>query len=305
VNNKIKCLEYQPPINASILRVRFYSYTSVHSTTRFVLHYSTVLVDPSAPCPGLPPSEAWHHVSAVVNVSDPLSARLSLYINGSLVASSQGLLYSPSGLAVTGDMGLAIGRADTARAPPLIGGVLSNYIDTTFIRRGADTFWFGGLDEIRIWNRSLAGPDVSASFNSSCASQGMVGVGPAEGPSSPLVCFGFEDLWVGGDAAGFRDSGTEDGAQLVPVVGDRNTAWCETRGDEGQLMSQFGRASRAQNENGQSWGFCTNKPQVPGLGFNYSESALLHFQMRDVKTLPELPGCGEVPIIFSSNRAEK
>jgi hypothetical protein len=305
-SNKAKCLEYLPPVDASILRVRFLSQTSVHSSSRFLLHYSTVPLDPKASCLGLPRSDAWHHVSAVIDVSDPVYARLSLYINGSLVASSSGPLKSPSNLAISGDMGLTIGRPDTTRAPPWMGGMLSNEPQAylLWIHRGEDSFWAGGLDEIRIWNRSLTDAEISAGFNSSCARS----AGPATvagNLTGPLVCFGFEDVWDGGTAAGFRDTGVVEGAQMVPVVGDRHTAWCETRGDHGQLMSQYSSGSRTANENGQSWGFCTNKPQVPGLGFNYSESALLQFRMKHVTMLPQIPGCGEAAVIFSSNRARK
>jgi hypothetical protein len=298
--NETRCLEHLPPIDASIIRIRFFSQTSVHSTARFVLHYS---VDPPGhgprgPCPGLSSSDAWHHVSAVVDVSGELAlVRLSLYLNGSLVARSVEPLKSASGLAITGAMGLTIGRADTARPPPWIGGMISNELPTH--HRGADSFWFGGLDEIRIWNRSLTNLDISAGFNSSCA-RSLAG-----NPSGPLVCFGFEDPFDGAITAGFRDSGTEGGAMLVPVVGDRHMAWCETRGDQGQLMSQFSPASRTTNSNRQSWGFCTDKPLVPGLGFNYLESTLQQFRMNKVTILSQVPGCGEVPVIFSSNRAER
>jgi hypothetical protein len=166
---------------------------------------------------------------------------------------------------------------------------------------GEDSFWAGGLDEIRIWNRSLTNADIRAGFNSSCSHS----AGPAGNLTGPLVCFGFEDDWDGGTAPGFRDTGTIGGTPMVPVVGDRHTEWCETRGDQGQVMSQYSPASRKDNPNGQSWGFCTNKPQVPGLGFKYSESELLQLSLKNVTMLPQVPGCGEVPVIFSSNRAEK
>jgi hypothetical protein len=208
-----------------------------------------------------------------------------------------------SGLAIAGDMGLAIGRPDTTRAPPWIGGIFasqpSDYLQ--WIHRGQDSFWNGGLDEIRIWNRSLTDAEISKGFKSSCATSD----GPPTNPTVPLVCFGFEDVWEGSIAAGFRDTGAAGGAKMVPVVGDRHTTWCETRDDQGQLMSQYSLGSRAANKNGQSWGFCTDKPQVPGLGFDYSESALFQFRMSNVSILPQLPGCGDVPVIFSSNSAVK
>jgi hypothetical protein len=296
------CLEYYLPVDASILRVRFFSQTSVHSTARFVLHYSVDLPDPSVPCSGLSPSDAWHHISAVVDVSEPAYARLSLYLNGSLVATSVEPLVSASGLAISGEMGLAIGRADTARPPPWIGVVVSN--DLQALHRGADSFWFGGLDEIRIWNQSLTELHISASFNTSCAWPGD----PRWNLSGPLVCFGFEDSLEGRTAteAGFRDAGIEGGAMLVPVAGDKHMAWCETRGDQGQLMSQFSSASiSTANSNRQSWGFCSDRPRVPGLGFNYLESALQQARVTNVKKLAQVPGCGEVPVIFWANRAEK
>ena len=301
--NKAKCLVHLPPVNASILRVSFYSQTSVHSTSRFFLHYSVDPFDPNAPCRGLPRSDSWHHISAVVDFSDPVYASLSLYLNGSLVARNMEPLKSSSSMAITGDMGLAIGRGDTSRPPPWIGGMFQvdpgPDVYLLGVHRGEESFWFGGLDEIRIWNRSLADADIRSNFDASCTG------GPAGNLSGPLVCFGFEDVWGGGKASGFRDDGAERGEPMMPVVGDRYTTWCETRGDQGQLMSQYSPASRTKTENGQSWGFCTNKPQVPGLGFNYAESSLLQFKMRNVTMLSQLAGCGEVPVLFTSNHAEK
>lgn len=300
--NKAKCLGYLPPIDASFIRVRFFSQTSVHSTSRFVLHYSVDRPDPKGQCLGLPRYDVWHHVSAVVDVRDPAYAKLELYLNGTLVASSAGTMKSKSGLAITGEMGIAVGRSDSTRPPPWIGRLFDD--DPSYyllqIHKGEDSFWFGGLDEIRIWNTSLSKQDISSSYNSSCARPGD----PKEDRSGPLVCFGFEDVWDGG-TTGFRDTGSDVGAQLVPVVGDRYTLWCETRGDQGQVMTQFSTASRTSNDIGQSWGFCTDKPQVPGLGFKYSESTLQQFHLQSVAILSEIPGCGQVSVVFSSNRAEK
>jgi hypothetical protein len=301
--NQAKCLEYLTPLNASILRVRFFSQTSVHSTARFVLHYSVDPPDPKAPCPGLSRSDAWHHVSAVVDVSDPAYAKLGLYLNGSLVASSVGPPQTSPGLAITGDTGLAVGRPDTSRSPPWIGRMFSDDPEDFLqnIHQGEDRLWFGDLDEIRIWDYSLNHQDISSGYNSACARRG----GLNESRRGLLVCFDFEDVWEGSGAAGFRDTGAEAGAPLMPVVGDRHTAWCETRGDQGQVMTQISSAIRNTNNIGQSWGFCSDKPRMPGLGFNYSDSALGQFQLQSVKMLPQVPGCGDVSVVFSSNRAEK
>jgi len=57
------------------------------------------------------------------------------------------------------------------------------------------------------------------------------------------------------------------------------------------------------------WGYCTLKPRLPGVGYDYIESAMeaanAHRLQGTVAVLQHYPGCGEIPLLLSHNTAER
>jgi hypothetical protein len=297
----IRCVRSLPPIEASLIRVRFTSQTSLHTTARFVLHYSTDFQNAS--CSGLPPEGSWHHVSAVAEVLNSASLQLSLYVNGRLQVSSEFPNQAGSHLSISGEAGIAVGRADSTRAPPLLSGVFGYYTNLLRRRLGADTYWAGSLDELRIWNHSRTESRIQAQYGQPCASINA-GLAFDRSESVPVVCFDFESSI--GVSREFEDSGAPPHSRLIPSFQDRISPWCVTRGDNGQLMDQVSSSDPLQNNIGLSWGHCTDKPRLPGLGFEYSEDVLLRTQASDPGSLASLAfGCSDVAINMTGNIANR
>lgn len=144
-------------INTSILRVTFYSETSVHGTAQFVLNFRSMDRD-TLICRGLALSNSWHHVAAVIErIGSTL--RTAIYVNGSLESEAveidkfQRRHLQNEKIKFAGYTGVAIGRADISKASPLLGGAFAP--DAVLEdRQGADSYWASELDEIRVWNSS-------------------------------------------------------------------------------------------------------------------------------------------------------
>ncbi len=311
-NAKLLCVITMDPINASIVRIRFSSSTSIHSTARFVIHYKTV-PESSLDCLGVKGQlrdepRIWHHASAVVTGINCTHVRACMYVNGSLKTSLETEMISSNSqcpalsLTLTGDSGLAIGRADTTNAPPVLGRFQLIYMDTSRSKPGADSFWAGDLDELKIWNSSKNGTELFFQVNTSCSANNSNAY-----PPKPLACFGFESLDVD---MNFKDYGARPPCKAVPIVGDKESSWCNTRGDDGMRVDFLSTSNPTNQHLGASWGTCTDKPRLPGLGFEYSESDLLGleeangFGTRAFNTL-NLPGCAQTSINFTSNRASR
>ena len=230
-----------PVVETSVLRVRFLSKTSVHSTARFVLHYNTA--EPgehgSQTCLGLsyPDQQSasnWHHVAANVEQVNSSSSRFRLYVNGNLVQSA--VLSTPfNSLTVAGMAGIAIGRGDPSRAPPLLGPFSPSdgtYGTAQDIHQGAETFWAGGLDELRVWNTSRNAEQILSGMYQTCKQGGDFGKG-----AWPVLCYAFDELVTVGRER-FLDLGQGDRSDAQAVVGDKYDSWCTTLDDSGVLMSQ-------------------------------------------------------------------
>ncbi len=312
-NAKVLCVTTMDPINASIVRIRFSSSTSIHSTARFVIHYKTV---PESPldCLGVKghlrdEPRMWHHASAAVTGINCTHIRACIYVNGSLKTTLETEMISSNSqcpalsLMLTGDSGIAIGRADTTKPPPVLGRFQLIYMDTSRSKPGADSFWAGDLDELKIWNSSKNGVELYFQVNTSCSANSSNSYS-----SKPLACFGFEGFNSLDVDMNFEDYGFRPPCKAVPMVGDKESSWCNTRGDDGMRVD-FQSTSNPTNQHlGASWGICTDRPRLPGLGFEYSESDLLRLEDAVGFGTPafnalNLPGCAQTAINFTSNRA--
>ncbi len=257
-NSKMKCVSPLEPFNTSYVRVRFLSETSSKTTARFALHYNTIINSPPK-CSGIAGLNSrtsteprrWHHTTAAVKSINCTFLEMSIYINGSLKASAVSNISASkancpaANLLLTGDAGFAIGRADTTNAPPLMGRYDRDLVMNSFYLRwqGADSFWAGDIDELKIWNRSKTSDEISAELYSACDSRNTNSQGPG-----PLGCFGFDTL--SGMTMEFEDSGSVPHTNAVPIVGDAESPWCVTRGDDGKVLDQFSASENSATNNG-------------------------------------------------------
>jgi hypothetical protein len=312
-NAKLLCVIIMDPINASFVRIRFSSSSSTHSTARFVIHYKTV-PDSPVDCLGVKghirdEPRIWHHASAVVTGINCTHIRACIYVNGSLKAMLETEMISSNSqcpalsLMLTGDSGIAVGRADTTKAPPVLGRFQLFYMDTSRSKPGADSFWAGDLDELKIWNSSKNGAELHFQVNTSCSANSTISYSP-----KPLACFGFEGFDSLDLDMNFEDYGFKPPGKAIPIVGDKESSWCNTRGDDGMRVDFLSTSNPTNQHLGASWGICTDKPRLPGVGFEYSESDLLGLEDADAFRAPafstlHLPGCAQTAINFTSNRA--
>ena len=229
-----------PAINSGIVRVRFQSSTSVHSSTRFVLHYSTQKPwQEIGACPGLtfngaPSSTDWHHVAATVEQVNSSSLSLSIYVDGVLSA-HDGISTPWPVLSLAGVAGVAIGRGDPSRAPPLLApfapsdGGYGNALDQ---HQGAETFWAGGLDELRVWDYARSPEEIVRAILQNCTYLAATN-------SRPLLCFAFDEMVTNGTQRPyFQDFGTGSASDAQAVVGDKFSSWCTTIDDGGVLVDE-------------------------------------------------------------------
>ena len=228
-----------PVVPFGVVRVRFLSSMSVHTFSRFLLHYNTV-PPASSPCDGLtvgPDEVPWHHVAATVDQVNSSASSVNLFVDGNLrvnkVVSRKEMVDTP--MALVGRLGLAIGRSDPGRPPPLIGPYTPSndvYNGEFDVRQGQDMFWAAGLDELRLWNVSRSAEEINLGMRTACRS-GMGGV-------LPILCYSFDalDLRKEGGNVYFTDLGLAPPAFAQAVVGDRFAPWCTTLGDNGLLVDK-------------------------------------------------------------------
>jgi hypothetical protein len=261
-----------PPVPKGIVRVGFPAWWSGHTQARFVLRYSSNLGNKTRPCPGIR-AGSWNHLSAVIESRPGGSLAARFYVNGTL-------MFGPSvsnssetrKLTIAGEYGLALGRVYPMSSP-------YGYLN-------------GSLDEFTVFNRSLSQVEVQQSMWQNC-SAGLRDL-------DPLVCFSFDRSSVAANQS-FKDFGRGGASNAVPVQSDRFLPWCSTRDDGGSLMVL--QSSNLAGPYGLSWGFCTQKPYLPGREHDYDQAELAAFAEVESPSLEELPGCSNVPLILDSNAA--
>jgi hypothetical protein len=264
-----------------IVRVRYYTKFAVLTGPSFVLHYSAG-AQPFQPKPCISPSSsAWTHVAFIAQLVSPFDVRAELVVNGvSLaVAVTSPAPPPPPKLAVSGDQGMAMGRVDLSRS--------------------AYGFFTGGLGVVRIWNSAKTESDIKGNMNNTCL--GLAGASSF----GPVACFGFENDTAKAVQGIFADSGAVPASNAAVKSGLYVLPWCANLNDGGQLLS--GRNQIL----GSSWGYCTARPRLPGLGFGYgspeypvSEAALVRLAgLTAADALDEELSCGIKSLHFQGNRA--
>ena len=316
--SKIGCKFQMTILNASVLRVRFDSESSVHTFSRFMVHYKALFgssdslrTDTKERGHQLLKADLWHHVSLVVKRIGKSRISAEWYVNGSTVSGMPTILQTSAenfDLRISGIEGVAVGRADPTHPPPshdLYNAV--NDQEDSIPPRGSETFWGGRIDELRMWNRSLSQSEISSNVYRRCRSRPPNNSRIDEYPdvamenirmSEALVCFGFDDLPLNGE--GFVDSGIHPPLSAVPIVGDYYAPWCLTIDDNAMLIDKN---SHRNDLNGQAWGFCEGRPRLPGLSYDYIEEELALSALR--LDLENLDGCAREDLVFIENKAQR
>ncbi len=265
-------------IKSGFVRVRYMTKYAVFTGPSFVLHFAASLAVGAAAqnCVGAK-SGAWNHVSFSMERISSLTARVSLLLNGALVASGiSSLRYSPARLAVAGEAGIAVGRVDLTRPPY--------------------GYFIGRVSELRVWDRTKLHQetaDIKACLELQGTAEGLV------------ACYSFENDTMFLSEMAFADTGVQPGSNGFVKVAEKVLPWCGTISDGGRLRN--GR----EIDIGESWGFCTSKPRLPELGFNYAsleyeptEATLISLaSMSPADLLDNQPMCGILSLYFKGNRA--
>jgi hypothetical protein len=264
-----------------VVRVRYYTMYSVLTGPSFVLHYSAG-AQPFQPKPCISHSSTvWTHVAFSAQLVSPSDVRAELIVNGvSLaIATTTPAPPPPPKLAVSGDLGLAIGRVDLSRS--------------------AYGYFTGGLGVVRIWDSAKTESDINDTMNNTC-------LGLAGASSFGLVaCFGFENDTAKAVQGIFVDSGAVPASNAAVKSGLYVLPWCTNLNDGGQLLNGRGQVL------GSSWGYCAARPRLPGLGFGYgspdypvSEVALVRLAgLAAADALDEELACGVKSLHFQGNKA--
>ena len=251
---------------ASFMRVNFTCEWTPHDQARFVLLYSTANESKSTSCNSISLG-SWNHIAAVVESINSSTISSSLYLNGTLLT---GPIYSAAPAAhdfvFAGSAGVAIGRYFPMGEPF---GHLK-----------------GDVDEIAVWNRTLLHQDLIREMESGCR----------DSPGS-LLCFRLEQGSVTANRT-LEGAASVEPSNAVAVNGSKFLPWCVSRDDNGKLVvSDQGSLCVPYEE---SWGFCTDKPLLPGVRFDYDVEELSNVS---TSSWINQPGCANAPLIFNGNIA--
>jgi hypothetical protein len=266
-------------IQSGFLRVRYMTKYSVFTGPSFVLHFAASPAIAAGPCLGAQ-NGAWSHVSFSLERTSSHYVHLSLLLNGTSVASGMASLpVSLARLAVAGEAGIAVGRVDLSRSPY--------------------GYYIGRFSELRVWGRAKVQQEVATDMNTACRD---LGSGAEEGL---VACYSFGNDTMFHSGMVFADTGARPERNVSVKVGEKVLPWCVTVSDGGRLRN--GR----EVDVGESWGFCTAKPRLPGLGFEFasledarSEADLISLaSMSAADLLDSQPTCGIVSLSFKDNQA--
>ena len=280
-----------PPITVSsaFVRVRYETKYSVYSGPSFVLHYvagsASAASGSTCQCVGVQNS-TWNQVAVAVEPIATSKMQIRLLLNGTLVAEESSSLSAvlPGLLAIAGNDGIVLGRVDLSRAPY--------------------GYFSGRVSDLRIWNRARSQAEIDEDINQSCFDLTRVD----NYQPSLTACFNFEtNATVRGLIGKFADLGMLPKTEATVQSAAKALPWCTTLGDGGRLRN--GR----EVDMGESWGFCTPKPRLPGLGFSYdslefglSEEDLINLaSLSAADVLGKAPTCGIKLLHFKENHAER
>ena len=236
-------------------------------TATYAASYPHVVVTP----------ETWHHVTVSVGAD----GMRQIFINASLLQAD----YWDWDLAAAApfDRGGSVGRRGTF------------WQDKSF--EYDEGFFYGNIDEMKIWKTVRTPADLQMNMLHSCSSPEI-----RSKTDTVVACFSFDEVRE-------RDTSFSDETSRP----DKVTMHLQTRSG----LSPFMPYCVGMDDNGKApaddgdelWGFCQfNLPRLPGAGFHYNVSDMertASLVMDSAEVLIDYQGCGDVPLIFSQNRASE
>ena len=241
----------------------------------------------TAAFPGLV-ANAWHHVAVSVSTS----GRLSLIINGTQRLTQQ----------------LPWEQAPTQN--PLTSGTRA-----TAIGHGAPAWQDGGaqawmlqqdgelsqahVDELRFWTKARTVSDIAAAMHLGCQA-----LAAAASRHTLRACYSFDAAGeadgAGASDAFFLDSSRNGIRAFAAAHSSPHLPWCVNIDDDGMLKLDDALVWDFDWSKNEMWGYCSSKPRLPGVGFDYSEAAMeqaaIHRRSSTAAVLEHYPGCGDIPL---------
>ena len=288
------------------------SFTSTTGIMRVILETSTSSSFPSAP--GFMAAyaaaydsvridaELWHHLALTIEpaLGNNSGSLLHVYLDG-MVSFIHVLTWDPAHAApFAGEFGVAIGRGAPHWQPAerefpresLDYPTRKARSSMSLMGRNLGQF-NGSIDEVRVWRTRRSSLEINASKELTCSDLNH----------DLVACYSF-DHTSDGDTH-FEDESARGLVTAQSASGlSPHLPWCISRQDEGQVHLTSLNATAWIPA---SWGFCSNKPRLPGAGYVYDVK-----QMQDLAAglgsasqalLLDYPGCGHLPLNVSHNSA--
>ena len=159
-------------------------------------------------------------------------------------------------------------------------------------------FFYGAIDELRVWKSARTPQELQEGKDWSCSYW--------LGDQRLVSCFSF-DLTVS-QGKYFPDEATENDAAAYarPAPGGTpHLPFCVNVDDDGRMYHD----DHAVPTTLESWGFCSDKPRLPGAGYDYDliemQLAAHRQEMGTAAVLKHYPGCGEISLNFTKNAARR
>jgi predicted outer membrane repeat protein len=232
---------------------------------------------------------SWQHVAVTVAPD----GQRQIFVNGNLSRTDKWPDYGTVAVSRVFDRGGAIGRRSPAWQ--------DKWWNTTANLGDDEGFFFGTVDELRVWKTVRTGASLMNQLSSNCSKL-------LQSETGLVSCLGFDQ--VADDGSSFVDEAAPDGdlgVQARPHSGETpHLPWCQGVDDGGKApLSSTG----APVNGDQLWGFCSvDKPRLPGAGYDYDLSSMTltastAAAAESARMLRLHPGCGDVPLIFTGNQA--
>jgi predicted outer membrane repeat protein len=272
--------------------------------------------------------DTWHHLAVTVESNAPKArmATVRVYVDGCKMRNQTLLWDTLRTPAFSGALGTAVGRGSPHwQHNPLpfyteqeklkikveslewagsgAGVAGSEFLSSLFLSRHVrfDVPRFtlgrfnGSLDDLRVWQEARAASDILANQERTCAD--------VQTPRL-AACYSFEQhketYFEDGSLRGHVKASTASGASP-------HLPWCQNANDDSSLIHTCSDCSNKALFSPASWGFCADKPRLPGLGFDYdrTEMRVLASQLTAAASsiIKHFPGCGSLTFNLSHNSA--
>ena len=162
------------------------------------------------------------------------------------------------------------------------------------------------IDELRFWTTDRSAANISQSMLAGCLD--LTGSSP-----QLAACYSFDEAFTS-DAHDRKEFFADTSQSAIPAFVASHSSpylpWCENIDDDGVLKmdDEWRNLGGGWYDTAKFWGYCSsNKPRLPGAGFDYDEAAMEEAARSRLKgtaaVLKSYPGCGDLPLQLEHNVA--